>query len=100
MRPFVSAFYEMCGGSVTVNMRKVSPKARFAVEMWRVTAIRLYLDREAMAIPLTVMIGSVEGLIIKTFITDAMYLGLGFGSLNEAREVEFYSSNEFQISKS
>ena len=100
MRPFVSAFYEMCGGSVTVNMRKVSPKARFAVEMWRVTAIRLYLDREAMAIPLTVMIGSVEGLIIKTFITDAMYLGLGFGSLNEAREVEFYSSYEFQYSVS
>lgn len=98
MRPFVSAFYEMCGGSVGINMRRVTPKARFAVEIWRVTAIRLYLDREAMAIPLTMMIASIEGLTVRTFITDAMHLGLGFGSLNVVNEVEFYSSYEFQYS--
>ena len=98
MRPFVSAFYEMCGGSVGINMRRVTPKARFAVEIWRVTAIRLYLDREAMAIPLTMMIASIEGLTVRTFITDAMHLGLGFGSLNVANEVELFSSYEFQYS--
>jgi len=98
MRPFVSAFYEMCSGSESVNLRRVTPKARFAVEIWRVTSLRLYWNKESMAIPLKVMIGSSEGMAIRTFISDAMHLGVGFGSLTAEREVEFHSSYEFQYS--
>ena len=98
MRPFVSAFYEMCGGSPEVNLRRVTPKARFALEIWRITSLRLYMDRESMAIPLTVMIGSRDGLVTRTFIFDAMHLGVGFGSITEEGHVEFHSSYEFQYS--
>lgn len=96
MRPFVSAFYEMCGGSSEVNLRRVTPKARFALEIWRVTSLRLYLDRESMAIPLGVMVGSSEGLNTRTFISDAMHLGVGFGSISTEGVVELHSSYEFQ----
>ena len=98
MRPFVSAFYEMCGGSTKVNLRRVTPKARFALEIWRITSLRLYMDREAMAVPLKIMIGSKEGLSVKTFITDAMHLGIGFGYLADSNVVEQHSSYEFQYS--
>jgi hypothetical protein len=76
----------------------VTPKARFALEIWRVTALRLYLDRDSMAIPLKVMIGSSEGMTIRTFISDAMHLGVGFGSLTDEGKVELHSSYEFQYS--
>jgi hypothetical protein len=98
MRPFVSAFYEMCGGSEGVKLRRVTAKARFALEVWRVTSLRLYLDKEVMAIPLKLLVGSSDGFTVESFITDAMHLGLGFGSLGEGNEVQFHAKYVFQYS--
>ena len=87
MRPFVQAFHEMCGGQVTASnkWRKVSGRARFAVEMWRVCALCLFLDKENMAVSLRVMVASPLGFDSLDLITDASYLGSGVLILNESR---------------
>ena len=89
MRPFVHAFHEMCGGvSTKANQwRKISGRARFAVEMWRVCLILLFIDKENMSVSLRVMAGSPSGFESFDLLTDGSYLGVGVLILNEARTV-------------
>lgn len=89
MRPFVHAFHEMCGGEVSTSnqWRRVSGRARFAVEMWRVCSILLFLDKDYMAVDLKVMVGSPSGFKKFDLLTDGSYLGAGVLLLNKARVV-------------
>jgi hypothetical protein len=89
MRPFVHAFHEMCGGaSLKSNQwRKVSGRARFAIEMWRVCLILLFINKDHMSVSLSVMVASPSGFEAFDLLTDGSYLGLGVLILNEARTV-------------
>ncbi len=89
MRPFVHAFHEMCGGvSTKLNQwRKVSGRARFAVEMWRVCLIMLFINKEHMSVSLRVMVKSPSGFEVRDLITDGSYLGLGMLVLEESKTV-------------
>jgi hypothetical protein len=54
MKPYVSAFFAMaaaCGVNPN-SKRKLSSRAKFCVEMWRVTAIMLWYDRNSLSRPL------------------------------------------------
>lgn len=86
MRPFVNPFYEMCAGPQKVQRRKVSPKARFAVEMWRVAIILLFSDKELMSVSLKVMVGHSVGFARFPFITDASWLGVGAVRLDSDKD--------------
>jgi len=77
MRPFVNPFYELCAGPQSVKWRKVSAKAKFAVEMWRVAIILLFLDKEGMSVPLYVLVVRPKSFEHIKFITDASYIGVG-----------------------
>lgn len=82
MRPFVHAFHEMCGGTVAESnqWRRVSGRARFAVEIWRVCSILLFIDKEYMSVALRVMIGSPLHFEKLKFLSNASYMGVA-GSL-------------------
>ena len=86
MRPFVHAFDELCGGKPS-KWRKVSGKARFAVEMWRVCLMWLFINKEMLAVSLRVMVNSPSGYEVFDLLTDGSYLGAGALSLNALRTV-------------
>ena len=86
MRPFVQAFDEMCGGKPS-KWRKVSGKARFAVEMWRVCLIMLFINKDMLAVSLRVMVNSPSGYEVFDLLTDGSYLGAGALILNALRTV-------------
>lgn len=77
MRPFVTPFYELCAGKQSVKWRKVSSKARFAVEMWRVAIIILFKNKESMSVSLRVLVRNSSGYVKLSSITDGSYLGAG-----------------------
>jgi hypothetical protein len=84
MRPFVYAFHELCGGKVS-KWRRVSGKARFAVEMWRVCLILLLINKNFMSVSLRVMVNTPSGFEVFDLLTDGSYLGAGALILNAAR---------------
>lgn len=89
MRPFVHAFHEMCGGTVSESnqWRRVSGRARFAVEMWRVCSILLFIDKEYMSVALRVMVGSPGDFQKLDLLSDASYLGVGVLLLDEIKPI-------------
>ena len=80
--------------SASSQYRKVTARARFAVEMWRSCLILLFINKEAMSVSLKVMVGSAAGFETFKLITDASYLGSGHLILNKTTTVaECYFSN-------
>lgn len=88
MKPFVQPFHSMCEGPQTIKWRKVSAKAKFALEMWRVAIILLFMNKESMSVSMEVMAGWGVGYNLLRFITDASYLGVGFLLLLENLELQ------------
>ena len=84
MRPFVHAFHELCSGPPS-QWRRVSAKAKFAVEMWRSMLLLLFINKEHMSVSLRVMVGSSIGFDRFELISDGSYLGVGVLEANEQR---------------
>ena len=99
MSNFVQPLHAMCGkfglneGSSHKSIwRNVSSQARFAVEMWRMAAVCLYLDPVLLAMPLT----SIVNLNLRApdvfFVTDAGPLKLGFAVYDSTGRLLWYSA--------
>jgi len=99
MSNFVQPLHSMCGayglnGSSSYKSiwRNVSSQARFAVEMWRMAAVCLYLNPILLAMPLTSIVNlNVEAADVY-FISDAGPLKLGFAVYSSAGILLWYSA--------
>jgi hypothetical protein len=77
--PFVYPLHHMCGNSTSDtprnrtgrSLRRVTSSARFAVTVWRALTVMLYLDREAMAVPLLSLIDEHRTVYDYNLISDA-----------------------------
>ena len=72
--------------------RNVSSQARFAVEMWRMAAVCLYLDPVLLAVPLTSLATFNREEADVFFISDAGPLKLGFAIYNAVGGLLWYSA--------
>jgi hypothetical protein len=80
MRPFVRALHNMTANMSGANRfatKKPSSAARFCIEIWRVVAILLYINKEALAVPLSSMLPRVGSVQESWIVSDAGPYGLG-----------------------
>lgn len=99
MSNFVQPLHAMCGAyglneksSYKSIWRNVSSQARFAVEMWRMAAVCLYLDPILLAMPLTSLVAMNIETADTFFISDAGPLKLGFAIYNAKGGLLWYSA--------
>lgn len=81
-------------------LRNVSSAARFAVEMWRVATICLYVDAQSLALPLRALIRSKRYSRPDFFVrSDAGPLKAGFAIYDAAGNMLFYSSHAWPFAR-
>jgi hypothetical protein len=96
MRSFVSPLHHMvqkCGVNATrYTTQKATSAARFCIELWRAVALLLFVDREAMSIPLRQMSHRRPPSSPFSLIADAGPNGVGAGVLGPNGELLVYTA--------